>query len=116
MCLCVAVKEGVDVNVEWQRSHNHSLVDCPRLDRSSLSLDRSPDISDAPQTFCPASNHTPGWLKWDGSSNSLWIKIKADNRRKLERGQTPEDEDMLLVCPLLILLDHNQSQLLLLKI
>ena len=32
------------------------------------------------------------------------------------RDCAPEDEDVLLVCPLLILLNHNQRQLLLLEI
>ena len=34
----------------------------------------------------------------------------------IRRGCAPEDEDMLLVSPLLILLNHNQRQLLLLEI
>ena len=44
---------GGECECGWQRSHNHSSDDWPRLDGSPLSLDGSPDISDPPHLpFC----------------------------------------------------------------
>ena len=65
------------------------------------------------QTFCSTSNH-PVEIRWNQQffqNHQKLLKLIM-----IMRDCAPEDEDVLLVSPLLILLNHNQRQLLLLEI
>ena len=111
---CWMLKELLNVNVEAQRSHNHSSADCLRLDRSSFSSGAVRWISRYSKLFAPHQITHPVEIRWNQQfyqNHQKLLKLII-----IRRGCAPEDEDMLLVSPLLILLNHNQRQLLLLEI
>ena len=111
----------------WIWRHNGLTIilwpNCPDwtdLGSHWLLVDGSLDISDAPQTFCRASNRR--LIGWNGTVApilfSFFIKIIPNVMMvvlMLWECWPPENEDMLLIGPLLILLHHDQSELLFLR-
>ena len=126
VCLFVCLCPAKELNM-WIWRHNGLTIilwpNCPDwrdLGSHWPLVDGSLDISDAPQTFCPASNRR--LIGWNGTVAavlfSFLIKIIPNVMMvmvMLWECWPPENEDVLLIGPFLILLHHDQSELLFLR-